>query len=364
MYLRSLACVVGLFVLTAVGCEDRHSAADPDAASVDAPRGDAAGSDAAVALQGRTRIALIRDGMVYVTDATASRLVQAYPGEPLTSLYDVALSADAATVAFCASDDLAAIYPFAGPVGAVHKLAAGPMCKGAQPLSDGSAVWIRYGEGVDPAKQLRVTDLQGAPGQGDNQVGFRQMWTPRPLANDRYVVVLLGGGGLFGSIWRVDRQTGERQLVVDIDNDVGADYHVGADDRIAFTYLGDLHVVAAAGGDYAKHLDLAEYPDIDIRFVESPTWSADGSKVAFYGRSQPGGNRTEILVYDLEAQSVTQLTADETSDIYPRFGATGDWVYWIRGATDLVRKRADGSGSIEVVVAGGVQGRFDVAWLP
>ena len=97
-----------------------------------------------------------------------------------------------------------------------------------------------------------------------------------------------------------------------------------------------------------------------------PDWSSDGSKVVFMGRAGMvtyEDREGDVFVHHVDSGETVRLTDDEIRDWTPRFSADGEWVYWIREYSQLVRMRADGSGEIEVIWSGNsAGGQLQVAW--
>ena len=77
--------------------------------------------------------------------------------------------------------------------------------------------------------------------------------------------------------------------------------------QLAFTYQGDIWVVAAEGGT-ARRLTIHE------SYEGTPAWSPDGQKIAFVG-NRYGNN--DIFVTDLNGSAPQRLTYHSASDNEP-----------------------------------------------
>jgi len=81
---------------------------------------------------------------------------------------------------------------------------------------------------------------------------------------------------------------------------LGAGTSWSRDGHIAFEMNDDMYVVPESGGSADKLLDVRKnLPSVAPYF---PTWSPDGSRLAFVGR-RPGKNGTEHTLYVLEVQT-------------------------------------------------------------
>lgn len=340
----------------------------PDSGVGDGAASDATSSqdghaeDPDAGLSGPTRIGFLHNEVPTVTDGEGSMLVQAYKGPQLNNNYAVTLSRDGEIMAFCASDDYSTIDPYAGPIGQVIKLQKSTMCKDARPsLDKNSVVWVEYGTGVSPPQRLRISDLDGNPLPGDGVVGSSKLGTPWFVLQDTSIVTVITASTLSGPLWRFDIADENQTLLVE--DDVMADFDVCLNDTIGMTVRGVLFMLEPTGDASTLALSLRDdFPDAGIDNVEFPSFDPSCSKVAFLGRTGPGGLATEVLVYDMGADQLVRITDDQVSDLYPVMGGEGEWVYWVRDVSTLVRARADGTGGIETLVESGVMGRIAAGW--
>lgn len=97
--------------------------------------------------------------------------------------------------------------------------------------------------------------------------------------------------------------------------------------------LARLAIVHAASGQLDREIPF-ECPGE----IVAPAWSPDGGRVAFSGLA--GGN-TDLYVYDLEAGTLRQLTADAYGDLQPAWSPDGGTLAFAtdRFTTDLVSLR-------------------------
>lgn len=73
----------------------------------------------------------------------------------------------------------------------------------------------------------------------------------------------------------------------------------------------------------------------DVDAITNPAWSPDGSKIAFSGAD---GGYTDLYIYNLESDSLRNVTQDRHSDLQPTWSPDGDRIAFVtdRGSdTDL-----------------------------
>lgn len=97
----------------------------------------------------------------------------------------------------------------------------------------------------------------------------------------------------------------------------------------------------------------------------SPSWSADGSKIAF-NSNRSGDN--EIYVYDRVKRTTTRLTnSPKTDDTYPYWNRMGTQLSFQRarrdGKPDIWLMNADGTGQVNITNTTGVSERWAI-WSP
>ena len=99
-----------------------------------------------------------------------------------------------------------------------------------------------------------------------------------------------------------------------------------------------LSIFDAQGGTAARDIRL---PSLDE--VINPTWSPDGRRVAF---SALAGGLSDLFVYDLEADTLLQLTADPYADLQPAWSPDGASIAFVtdRFSTDLATLRTGAYG--------------------
>jgi TolB protein len=145
--------------------------------------------------------------------------------------------------------------------------------------------------------------------------------------------------------------------------------------RIAFssnrTGNGDVYVMDADGSNVVQLSGLGlrtGLPDVvgadDSRqFEGSPTWSPDGTRIAFAGEI---GDNPDLYVMDADGSSVVRLTDDPTGDWYPAWSPDGKWIAFqtSRGepASDIYLVRPDGTGLTRVTQDPGRD--IQPAWSP
>ncbi len=101
---------------------------------------------------------------------------------------------------------------------------------------------------------------------------------------------------------------------------IGARYPAVSPDgsRIAFSYMGDLWMVAARGG---KAMRLTDH----VAYDREPVWSPDGRWLAF--TSNRHGN-TDVYIVPADGGTPVQLTFHTGSDLATDFSSDGEWVYF------------------------------------
>ncbi len=120
-----------------------------------------------------------------------------------------------------------------------------------------------------------------------------------------------------------------------------------------------LSILNAETGRVEREIKLKE-----IGEVLNPTWSPDGTRVAF---SANAGGLSDLFVIDLETEEVTRLTNDGYADLHPAWSPDGEWIAFstdrfttgltslLHGNYQLARIRPDGGDIIPI--AGFTQGK-------
>lgn len=83
-----------------------------------------------------------------------------------------------------------------------------------------------------------------------------------------------------------------------------------------------------------------------------PSWSPDGSRLAFAGQDGPG-RPVEIWTVDARGTNLTRLTEDSLTDERPAFSPDGRWIAWTRtvdGQRQIWVMGADGSDPHPLIV--------------
>lgn len=75
-----------------------------------------------------------------------------------------------------------------------------------------------------------------------------------------------------------------------------------------------------------------EFPNLDA--IGSVAWSPDGTKIAFDGTIGPF---VDIFVYDLEEQSLSNVTSDVSTDTQPAWGSDSQTLYFTSARGDLLQ---------------------------
>ena len=150
--------------------------------------------------------------------------------------------------------------------------------------------------------------------------------SPRVLAATHPVAAVENGPIAFGSddaLWRLDE--GVEQL---IPNGEGGYWPSWSPDgsRIAFTSLRRHGIwVMSADGTGLRRVTTSRSID------SQPTWSPDGRRLAF-ARNIPGYH-TDIFVVGVDGKGVRRLTANRGADFDPDWAPNGNLIAWSFGAS-------------------------------
>ncbi len=336
-------------------------------------------------LDDQNRFAFIADGVPVVTDTDGDPVVPIrLPTDDYTSLTYIYLNRTGTAVGFSLSLDTTTIRPFGVRIDPTARaLDAQPIndavtrSKGPVPDAAGDVWgWVQYGDGTSPSNLIRLTTLDGTSLPGDAVAGWTQVWGYDFLGDGRFVTIY-SDNSTDGPLWALDPSTETSDQLTE--TTFYDHLEVGLDDRVLGTIPFGFGVFDPATGLtteypifpwYESALCPTEGPSGDdpLCFFEMvhPDWSADGRKVVFMGRASLityDDDDGDVFVHDVESGETVRLTDDDTRDWTPRLSADGMWVYWLRDGTQLVRKRADGTGDLEVIWSGAsASGQLQVAW--
>ena len=115
--------------------------------------------------------------------------------------------------------------------------------------------------------------------------------------------------------------------------------------RIAFTSSRnddlDIHVMNADGTDITRLTD-------DVAYDWNPSWSPDGSRIAFNSITGPRANNNwDVYVMDADGDNIDRLTNNSSKDYDPSWSPDGEKIAFTsnrNGDTDIYVRNADGTG--------------------
>ncbi len=378
--MRSVGLLCSL-LLCLEGCAT--APADKGETGAEVPPGGGGGQSGG--LDDQNRFVFIADGVPVVTDTDGDPVVPIeLSTDDYTSLVYVYINRTGTAVGFSLSLDTRTIQPFgvrveptAGVLVAQHINDVVTRSKGPIPDATGDAWgWIQYGGDTSPTNLIRLTTLEGEPLPGDAVAGWTQVWGYGFFADGRFVTIY-SDNSTDGPLWALDPDTESSAQLTDT---TFFDFiEVGPDDRVLGTIIQGFGIFDPATGTTTEHPIFPGYEsgacptagprgDDPLCYFEMvhPDWSADGRKVVFMGRAglvTYDDDDGDIFVHDIDSGETVRITDDVERDWTPRMSADGMWVYWLRESTTLVRKRADGTGEIEVIWAGAsASGQLGVAW--
>lgn len=64
-------------------------------------------------------------------------------------------------------------------------------------------------------------------------------------------------------------------------------------------------------------------PVDEKRYIDRPSWSPDGTKIAFESRNI-AGDQADIVVVSSDGSNLTVLAGNDTSDMFPQWSPEGD----------------------------------------
>ncbi len=79
----------------------------------------------------------------------------------------------------------------------------------------------------------------------------------------------------------------------------------------------ELYLVRTRDGDVQERLS---FKDDAIEAINNPAWSPDGTQIVFSGTRE---GLSDLYLYDLESETLTQLTNDRHADFHPTFSPDG-----------------------------------------
>lgn len=108
--------------------------------------------------------------------------------------------------------------------------------------------------------------------------------------------------------------------------------------RFAFTgFSNGRNILVVKNVENANTLDRIRMEGVPA--FTNPTWSPDGNTIVVVGLVE---GQVDLYAYDLQRETVTQLTDDRYSELLPHFSPQGDKIYFSTDALSAQRGRTNG----------------------
>ena len=142
----------------------------------------------------------------------------------------------------------------------------------------------------------------------------------------------------------------------------------GANGKIAFSSTRDgnyeIYTMNPDGSQQTRltHDQPADVSPTNPRFDLAPSWSPDGTKIAF--ETSRDGTAREIYVMNADGSNPTRLTHDPSFDLYPTWSPDGEKIAFVSmrtGNYDIYVMNADGSEETRLTTSGFVG---EPTWSP
>jgi len=164
--------------------------------------------------------------------------------------------------------------------------------------------------------------------------------------------ILIRRPGANGGLWAVPFSLSSLEVTGDPFIVAAASTHGSAGNDGTLTYL-----EGTGSGDYVVRWlgrdGTAGEPLSDVGPGRgNPSFSPDGKRVVL---TEYADESVDLWIYDLERRSRTRFTFETGLDLFPVWGPDGkDIYYWRSNPDSIYRKTADGTGTAEAVIDGGM----------